>query len=819
MLLRRLTDGLSRVVLGVMPLLGACASNSSPASSATDAAASRLPDGLRAAYIFGVQSAASENPAYRIDSATNTAHNPAQKLSLQLGQAGLVVSGERADTATALALIGYGCEHKVSSVNAAAPQLSANRVEYPRGDLTEWYVNGPLGVEQGFTVAQPPHCANNGSDGAGLRFELDWQGALEPVLTAAGREAQRLELRDLDGRMLLAYSDLAAFDAEGQRLPAHMTLSGRRLALHVDDRAARYPVTVDPLMWAQQAKLTSSDSASNDTFGNSVAIAGDTAIIGDAMHDVTLTNQGAAYVFVRSNAMWMQQARLIALTSGGAGDAATNDQFGAAVAISADTVIIGAPNATVSTMTTAGAAYVFTRSGQVWNIQQKLSAATPATAETFGRSVAVDGDIAVVGAPGSTVGASANAGAMYAFARTGTTWNTGTKLSAADALANDNFGTSVALSGSTAVAGSPRDDTSFGTDAGSAYVFFNNAGWTQQAQLFPSSGSTSDLFGTSVGISGDTAVVGAPSSDFITTNAGAAFVYTRPTGGSTWTQQQRLTATDAAFGDNLGVAVAIFGDTVAAGANLANGTYTDQGAVYVFTRLTGGSTWTQQTKLQNSDANGGETLGAAIALHNNTVLGGAPLRQESFVQRGATYVFFRGFSPGDSCTLPADCVNNMCVQNQCRGTKTLGTTCMMGFECSSGFCADGVCCDTACGGAAVDCQACSVAQGATISGTCTNLPATRTCRPKKSECDRVEMCRGNSPNCPADEFIGEGQPCAYGMCVSGECMSEVPLAYIPPGAQAMGCELGGLSQASRAPTFAIGFALTALALLRRRRRA
>ena len=212
----------------------------------------------------------------------------------------------------------------------------------------------------------------------------------------------------------------------------------------------------------EQAKLTASDAAGGVLFGDSVAISGGTAVV-DAYRDDDGGNQsGSAYVFVRSGGTWSEQTKLMA------SDAAADDYFGWSVAISGDTVVVGA-RLDNDGGPFSGSAYVFVRSSGSWSQQAKLTASDAAAEDQFGYSVAVSGDTAVVGNRGDADGG-LDSGSAYVFVRSGTTWSQQAKLTASDAAADDFFGDSVAVSGDTAVVGAPWDDDA-GLNSGSAYVF------------------------------------------------------------------------------------------------------------------------------------------------------------------------------------------------------------------------------------------------------------------------------------------------------------------------------------------------------------
>ncbi|MBS1796079.1 MAG: FG-GAP repeat protein, partial [Acidobacteria bacterium] len=369
----------------------------------------------------------------------------------------------------------------------------------------------------------------------------------------------------------------------------------------------------------QTTKLTASDGAVNDFFGWSVAVSGDTAIVGAYADDVGAnSNQGSAYVFTRSGTTWSQQAQLTAA------DGAPGDQFGYSVAISGDTVVVGASGDTVGANPAQGSAYVFTRSGAAWTQQQKLLAADGAAFDQFGGSVAISGDTVLIGASRDTIGASSNQGSAYIFVRSGAAWSQQAQLLASDGAANDQFGESVGISGDTAIVGAFAHTVGANAAQGSAYVFTRSgAAWTQQAQLTAADGAGNDQFGWSVAISGDTAVVGAYVGT-VGANAvqGSAYVFVRS--GAAWSQQQKLTAADGAAGDQFGWSVAISGNIIIVGARFDDvGFNNDQGSTYVFVRS--GAVWSQQQKLTVADGAAGDQFGYGVAISGSNMIVGAYL--------------------------------------------------------------------------------------------------------------------------------------------------------------------------------------------------
>jgi len=377
-------------------------------------------------------------------------------------------------------------------------------------------------------------------------------------------------------------------------------------------------------------RVSASDGLQGDAFGSSVAISGNTAIIGAVWDDFEPNFvQGSAYIFVRVGGTWVQQQKLFA-SDGGDGD-----EFGYRVAITGETAIVGAWKSDLVGGFAQGAAYIFVRNGTVWTQQQKITASDGANNDMFGSSVAINGETAIVGAITDDIGTNNNQGSAYVFVRSGTTWTQQQKLTVADGAAQDNFGSSTAISGGTAVIGAYNDDVTF-SNQGSAYVFVRNGTtWSQQQQLNAADGAAQDNFGYSVGISGETVIVGAPFDDVgATVDRGSAYIFVR--NGSVWTEQQRLTASDGAANDWLGWSSAISGETVIVGAQNADVSALNQGAAYTFVRS--GSTWAQLQKMIAPDAAANDEFGYAVGMSGETAVVGARLKAiGATTQQGAGY--------------------------------------------------------------------------------------------------------------------------------------------------------------------------------------
>lgn len=461
----------------------------------------------------------------------------------------------------------------------------------------------------------------------------------------------------------------------------------------------------------QSAYLKASNTGAGDRFGKSVAVSGNTMVIGAPLEasgvpgvnkgggDDSMPGAGAVYVFVRDGASWALEAYLKSSAPG------IDDGFGTSVAIDGDTIVVGAGgessgaigvdgDARDDSAPKSGAAYVFVRKGGMWTQQAYLKASNTDAFDHFGISVDIDGDTIVVGALDEASSASGvngddtddsapNAGAAYVFVRSGESWSPSAYLKALNPDAGDWFGKSVAISGDTIVVGCDGDDSAAtgvngdGSDdsapwAGAAYVFVRNGGhWSQQAYLKPAVLDFEDYFGHCVAIDGDTIIVGAlwedsgatgvdgDATDNTATSSGAAYVFVR--NGATWSQSAYLKPHNTEGGDYFGNHVDVSGDRVVASslwddcsATGVNAPFDDQGAIwsgaaYVYAR--GDSGWFQQAYLKASNTNAFDTFGKCVAIDGPTVVVGADLEDgsslgvdgdqsdENAENAGAGYVF------------------------------------------------------------------------------------------------------------------------------------------------------------------------------------
>lgn len=379
--------------------------------------------------------------------------------------------------------------------------------------------------------------------------------------------------------------------------------------------------------------------AITDNFGVSIAISGDTMVVGADRNDVTTgtSEDGAAYVFIRNNGSWTQQAKLIADNAG------STDSFGHSVAIDGDTIVVGAPNEDGSGLLNDGAAYVFTRNNNgVWTQQKMLKASDAAFYGYFGTSVSISGNSIAVGAnrPSGT-------GEAYVFIRSNGNWSEQQALTASNAGAGDQFGKSVAIDGDTLVVGAPNEDGDANSTAtipndnaafaGAAYVFTRTNGvWSQLKYLKGDNAAPGDNFGDTVAISGSSIAVGATGRDAST---GAVYVFTGS--GSSWSQQPMLQASNAQAGDTFGYSIALSEDRLVVGADTADDNanlLTASGAVYVFLR--NGATWSEQLYVKASDAASNDYFGSSVDIDGDTLVVGARAKSITGVNNaGAAYVF------------------------------------------------------------------------------------------------------------------------------------------------------------------------------------
>jgi len=445
-------------------------------------------------------------------------------------------------------------------------------------------------------------------NGCTLLFVVDDRDAcypvtIDPIAQQAYVKASNVDAGDLFGSAIAASGNTVVVGAHNEDSSA-TGVNGNEANNARQSAGAAYVFVHDGSSWSQQAYLKASNTDANDWFGWAVDIDGDTIVVGargersnatgidgDQVDD-SLIQAGAAYVFQRSGTTWSQQAYLKASNTD------EQDRFGYSVGVSGDTVVVGAPledsgatgvdGSQTNTAGDAGAAYVFTRIGSTWSQQAYLKPSNTQAEDHFGQSVAIDGDLVVVGADEEdarvfTVDGNGNdnaapeSGAAYVFARSGTTWTQAAYLKASDGEPGSRFGIATAVSGETVIVGAHQQSGS-----GAAYVFVAaSPSWVEQAVLNSPHPSGPDQFGFAVAADGERVLVGAlwenggasgvdgdPQADPIP-SSGAAFLFARQ--ASVWSNAAYLKASNPGPTDGFGRAVAISGDTVAIGAWFEDG--------------------------------------------------------------------------------------------------------------------------------------------------------------------------------------------------------------------------------------------------------
>jgi hypothetical protein len=491
-----------------------------------------------------------------------TTSNASQQLSARFSRSGVLVAAPGGGVSLSLRGIGRGTA--LESATPATPTARANRVSYARGGgLMEWYANGPLGLEQGLTLDRAP---------AGSRGDVGISFALGGA--RASFDDGQIVFSNAAGKQILRYSGLNATDARGRLLPSTLSLDGGKLTIHVNDWGASYPIIVDPLM--QVATLKTTDPNQVGSFGFRTAVAGSTLAVG-AGDGLSATaaygGAGAVYVFNAPSGDWAHATQVAILTES---PATQEDGLGWSVAISGNTIFAGTPGATESTQPAAGAVYAF---NGPWKGDQHQSAtlvdSSPTAGAALGFSLVGSGSQLLAGEPGL-----GNVpGAVLIFNKPGGVWsgtvNQSGALTPSDSV-DDELGWSLALSGSTLVAGAPYAGAS-SSYTGGGYVFDESGStWSSAHQNAVVPGPDGTQAGYSVATDGSTIVLGAP---FEGSSIGAVYVFSKT--GSTWpsTTTATLTRSGGANNDLFGLHVAVgdYGnpavETIFAGTGNGTGVY------------------------------------------------------------------------------------------------------------------------------------------------------------------------------------------------------------------------------------------------------
>ena len=375
--------------------------------------------------------------------------------------------------------------------------------------------------------------------------------------------------------------------------------------------------------WTETAKLTATDGTINDQFGRSISLDGNRALVGVVGDDDNGSLSGSAYIFESIAGGWVETFKFTAT------DGAVNDSFGHVVSLNDGRALVGAPFDDDSS-SNSGSTYVFNLEANNWTESVKLTDAVGAVDDKFGWSVSLDGDRALVGAPFDDDNGS-NSGAAYVFDLIAGSWSETAKLTVAEA--GDSFGRSISLEGDRALVGAPFDDDN-GSNSGAAYVFDLVAGsWTETAKLTVA--EAGDSFGRSISLEGDRALVGAPFDDDNGSNSGAAYIFDLVAGD--WTETAKLTAAEAEAGDSFGYSISLSGDRVLIGAPFDDDNGSSSGSAYLFALVLG--SWAETFKFTANDGATFDTFGSSVSLNGDRVLVGAPGNDDTGDLSGSAYLF------------------------------------------------------------------------------------------------------------------------------------------------------------------------------------
>jgi hypothetical protein len=516
-----------------------------------------------------------------------------------------------------LSIGSYGYGSATKPVLPAEIVANENRLEFRRGELTEWYVNDESGMEQGFTISKPPLPRN----GEPLRIEMQADTGLCPQLS---RDKQSVDFEDASGQTVLNYHKLAVSDADGKKIPAHFETTENVISIIVEDRDARYPLTVDPIisLVVTEKKLSLYFADVADRFGHSVSVNGDILVVGSCDDDIS----GSAYIFYNNQGSVNNWELIRKITP-----PVATSKFGYSVSVSGDIIIVG-------TWSSVHSAYIFSRNQggtDNWGLVKTLTATGIDEYDKFGASVSISGDIIVVASPYNR----ALGGSAYIFLRNqgGTdNWGQVKKITASDSATFDSFGSSVSVSGDIIVVASYS-----GNSSGSAYIFSKNQGgtdnWGQVKKITASDSATFDSFGSSVSVSGDIIVVGSNSNN----SSGSAYIFSRNQGGTdNWGQVKKIRASDAAANDQFGWSVSVSGDSIVVGTYGDDDSGAESGSAYIFYRNQGGTdNWGQVKKITASDAAAYNHFGWSVSVSRDTIVVGAYGDDDGGSYSGSAFIF------------------------------------------------------------------------------------------------------------------------------------------------------------------------------------
>ncbi|MGB2691751.1 MAG: hypothetical protein WBC96_04580 [Thermodesulfobacteriota bacterium] len=550
-------------------------------------------------------------------------HTESLDIKTRFGKDGVTFS--RNDRSLTMNLLGYG--------ELVPTRVSANKVEYHKGNITEWYVNSPLGVEQGFTFASSPYIRTLEGEVL-LEFTVDLDDGLQAKQSEDTNSIKFINTNQ--NEVLLTYSGLFAYDSNGRELPSEMRLLDSRIQITVDDTNAIYPIVIDPFIEVQE--IFPSDVNPMDVswqFGGTVSISGNTALVG-AIHADAFAGQ--AYIFERDNSTGFWSETQI-LTASGVGDF-----FGNCVHIDGDTAIVGSLNIFSALQ---GDAYIFERDTMtnIWTEVDNITGSTGAPSDFFGIACSIEesSGVAMVGANLAFSGE----GRVYVYERDmANMWNEVQILIPNGGAPLLQFGFKLNFQGDTAAIGAPSRIDAMPVLAGEVYIYERDmlGVWNELQILTGSDSVAGDSFGVDVDFDGDNMVIGASQFDM---NTGKAYIFERDSMTNMWSEVDVLTANIPVMGEFYGSNVSISGEiAIVSAALLAS----NNGRVFVYERDAMGM-WSETQIITASNGMPGDMFGVETSIDGNQLIVGANgVDGAAGTFTGAAYLY------GDDITLDVEII-------------------------------------------------------------------------------------------------------------------------------------------------------------------
>lgn len=533
----------------------------------------------------------------------------------------------------------YGRTNLGTLLKTPTPIRQLNAVTYQWNDLLQEQVQlDGSNLKQTFVLQQSP-------DGVGLlHLNLFVDSSFTPSFSQG-----TIYFNDTQNKQVLSYAPIVIRDAANKTYVASLAIYYKRITILLNDASAQYPLQIE--MQLSHLDQSSANANSGDWFGVSLAADGDTLVVGASGEDSNgllhyngkMSDSGAAYTYRRGSQGWQLDGAL-KLDTPGLGDA-----FGSAVAISGDTIVVGAPFregvSAQGALSDMGAAYVFGRSDGSWSRVAELVPADARNNDLFGSAVAIDGDTIAIGAYQRELGT----GAVHLFRKSGESWSLESVLNAPQPEAGAQFGWAIALQGNRLAVSANRMDVDANSalleDAGMVYLFERSgSNWSFRSQLQPSDPETNAQFGHAVALDGDSLFVSAPFKDRSSDGAadlGAVYVFGRTAGS--WNQQAILTASDSQANDRFGWSIALQDNSVLLSSPYAlrydsqSNALTRQGAAHLFARE--GESWQELIQLGGPVANQGSMFGWSSTFFDDSLFVGAYSESNSNPQSGSVYLY------------------------------------------------------------------------------------------------------------------------------------------------------------------------------------